>query len=389
VRSYVDFSHTITLGDFAEGWTFPAEYFWKTEGLLAIVWLLALGAALSGGLRRRRNYFWFWSILLLATYGGLGFACVVLHKFVLYGRTARCLTPLFALICGGCAAEAICLLRFGTAARAVLAAIVIAIACPHFYAALTQWYPERFKTQARQIMSAQRQDPRLRLVNAWFYRSPEWVASVPLVTTTWERPHPMQYEPFLYENQTPAERRAYRAKDMTMRVGQIAVTATQPNAMEYAGYSGPVRLRVRLPTNHDPRPLITTGAIGVADGLYLKRTEPGRFQVGFDHWGRNHLISSVIALDEKVEHTIDASLGSLLPPDDEYYRTHPAVAPLRGQLWVAVDGKIVFDQPAEFFPAKAGQVDFGLNLVEMAAIPVFGEGFKDPQPLPLSALAPR
>ena len=98
VSEYKGFSKTITMGDYADGWTYPLEYLWHCEGLV-LVFHLACAALLTAWVLRRlekgrgRTYL----VGLLLTYFILGASSAVLHAFVVYGRTARVLVPFLCL----------------------------------------------------------------------------------------------------------------------------------------------------------------------------------------------------------------------------------------------------------------------------------------------------
>ena len=97
----MQFGDTVVQGAFSEGWSLPFEYFWSSEGLLAVVWLIGLLAALIAWVRsparfaeRRAAY---WLLSAVGIYALLVIGSVVLQKFVVYGRTARELVPFVVL----------------------------------------------------------------------------------------------------------------------------------------------------------------------------------------------------------------------------------------------------------------------------------------------------
>ncbi len=96
----MQFGDTVVQGAFSEGWSLPFEYFWSSEHLLALIWLIGLAAALIAFVRKpqpdqRRALYWL--LTIAGIYLLLVLGSVVLQKFVVYGRTARQMVPFIAL----------------------------------------------------------------------------------------------------------------------------------------------------------------------------------------------------------------------------------------------------------------------------------------------------
>ena len=100
---FVGFAGSIVAGSYAEGIVFPFLYFEAAEGALAFVWALGIILAFVI-LYRRRSATDFrlrlWLIGLVTLYLLMALLSTGLQVFVLYGRTARELAPLIALVCG-------------------------------------------------------------------------------------------------------------------------------------------------------------------------------------------------------------------------------------------------------------------------------------------------
>jgi hypothetical protein len=57
-------------------------------------------------------------------------------------------------------------------------------------------------------------------------------------------------------------------------------------------------------------------------------------------------------------------MGSLLPPEhDALFVQHPAMRALKRRLYVAVDGTVALDRPADFHPADPDTIAVGFNLI--------------------------
>ena len=132
-----------------------------------------------------------------------------------------------------------------------------------------------------------------------------------------------------------------------------------------AGATGPLRLRLRLPSDRSGgrEPLFASGPTGAADVLFVVYEPDGRIRIGHDHWGWALLLSEPIALDPAAEHLIDISIGSLYPADDAAWRPSPVAAGSRvGRLYVAVNGEPVLDAERECYLAPLSSVVLGKNL---------------------------
>lgn len=99
------FAGTVNQGEFGEGFSVPIMYFMHAETGMALVWLLGVGLALwrirkvKCGEERRRLALWLFCALFL--YAIMVLQSNVLQRAVVYGRTARVMTPFVALICAG------------------------------------------------------------------------------------------------------------------------------------------------------------------------------------------------------------------------------------------------------------------------------------------------
>ncbi|MCU0511538.1 MAG: hypothetical protein MUE40_03115 [Anaerolineae bacterium] len=221
------FSETINHGSYAEGWSLVWEYLWHSEGLLLLVWLAGAGLALWHMVRTRRwNAALYWLASLVLLYGLMAVTSSVLLRFVMYGRLARQLTPLFILA----AAQGLRpLWPRGGWLRPALVGGVLLLAALNLYVPLAQVFPRDVLAQqaARYpayapyttLISEYRLDdiaarppnfeaaPYLlvNMLNSWY----PIVGTQPLPAgeVLYRAPHPVQYRPYQYEGY-PYDQRA-------------------------------------------------------------------------------------------------------------------------------------------------------------------------------------
>lgn len=235
------FSGTVNQGDFSEGWSLPWLYLWEAEHGLLLVWLASTVGALvwcaqTNGAPRR---VWLWLAAIAMLYGLLCVTSVGLHRFVVYGRLARQMTPFFCLVTAAVLWRVGSQRRFGRLAgmAALLLALQVGI---NFYEPLSQHFPREFENEVRSRYGEVRRDvtiPSLGepaskpaadgdqvLLNAQFlYPSGSEVRKPVEGETLMRASHPLQYRPYLYELYTPLERSIFTSNDISMRLVRMRV----------------------------------------------------------------------------------------------------------------------------------------------------------------------
>jgi hypothetical protein len=155
-----------------------------------------------------------------------------------------------------------------------------------------------------------------------------------------------------------------------------AVRRVALRAAEYAApapLEGPgdtLRLRVRFPAGPagTREPLVVTGAFGAADLLLVEYLPDGHLRFALDHWGSPLRASPPVPLRAGGTQEIEVTLGSLRTVPDA---TLAGVVP-SGRVRVVVNGKVVWEEASQLFPAEAGEIYVGRNPVGgTSAGPVF------------------
>jgi len=127
---------------------------------------------------------------------------------------------------------------------------------------------------------------------------------------------------------------------------------------------GMAELVVNFPIDKTGRqePLVTTGATGAGDFIYVVYSDPRHIRLGFDHWGTTAgTLSPPIEIDYHVPHEVWVSMAPLYPdlprsPDSELGR-------IRSQVRIALDGQPVVTLEAKPYPSTPGQVTFFENRI--------------------------
>lgn len=233
------FSDTVRQGLFAEGWSLPWEYLahaesWLGLGVAAVVLaaLIRFRAALPGHVRA-------WLLLAGAAYGLMVLVSTVLHRFVIYGRTARPLVPLICLL-GGWAFTRL-LVRPGH--RRLAVAAIVAGGILNFLPQFTLEFPHDLEGRilanvgkTKTVLSVNGclfrpltmavTRPDLALANAQMLYPVRDYAGYPRGEVLISLPHPLSSLPYQYEGHTPRERRILRENDIAMKLIRLADPAS-------------------------------------------------------------------------------------------------------------------------------------------------------------------
>ena len=228
---------------YAEGWSAPWTYLWYAEHGLLIFWLAALvwilWAARTG--RPMAAYGLTWIAMVGTLYVLLILSSVVLHRFVVYGRTARQLVPFLCLIGAFTAGRLWDMARTVAGKRILQMGMILLIlqAAWNFRVPLQQWFPCDVKrlvaaeygafSEATTIDCPKMEDEfaplgvagqptRYVLLNAQYLARIHGAKTPPTGVIVFRFAHPMQFAPYQYEEFTPSERDLLRATDISMRL---------------------------------------------------------------------------------------------------------------------------------------------------------------------------
>lgn len=371
VASFVGFSQTINQGDFGRGWRLLLEYFWAAEGLNAVLAGLAFVAVTLGVcLARRWTRGAAWLAGATAVVAGLVLLSDVWPKFVIYGRTARFVLPFV------CLATAYGIERWwslgGRAATSALVLVALGAgqAVANLWAPLQQVFPRQFYHEAarrQEQLRAQGEARQLAIIYSGALVNRATILSgLPDHEVILAAANPIQYEPYLFEGYSEAERRLLGTADVRMRLIAVNRARFDYPAELRRPYPGVVRLTVRLPEPPHvpgaPEPLLVTGETGRGDFLYLVYQGDASIRIGYDHWGAGGKVSDPVPVDLTRPIEITLSMGSLHGPSASEPTVPWRLDPKRW-LYVEVNGRVVWSHAAEFHPAAPGSISLLNNYI--------------------------
>jgi hypothetical protein len=129
---------------------------------------------------------------------------------------------------------------------------------------------------------------------------------------------------------------------------------------------GTISLRVRFPIRplSGVEPIVSAGVEEAGDFVYVIYSDSTHIKIGFDHWFKGGPLSPPIEIDYAKVHDLEISMGSLFPPQEDIIfvgMSPEAVADIKGQVWVRLDGRTVIQAPSEFWDSPPTQVTIGRN----------------------------
>ncbi len=129
-----------------------------------------------------------------------------------------------------------------------------------------------------------------------------------------------------------------------------------------------VDLEVRFPLNRFglSEPLITTGATGAGDLIYIVYVDAGHVQVGFDHWGIRGFVSPLVAVDYHSVHVLRIAFGALLPLSRDTWPSSLSRAEIKaisGRVRITIDGNAALDVASESYEVPSASILIGRNQI--------------------------
>ena len=212
----------ITQGSYEEGVVLPFVYFFESEGLISLLWLMGLVLAMKEVVNRRpnkRHRIMLWLAALFMLYGLMTLFSSGLHVIVLFGRTVRALAPFIVLICAFAFAPYV--KRYGNRLAALSVAGITLVALMNFIGVISQQHYMELTRQVRDEYGAVSlgttfsppsrshafanpvlEGARYELVNAGHYYPITEMTDLPDGEVLMKVAHPFNYKPWQYEGMT-------------------------------------------------------------------------------------------------------------------------------------------------------------------------------------------
>ena len=248
------FSHSVTQGLFAEGWSLPWAYLWAAEGWLGVGLAIILIAVsirdLFNGTLPRRIVLW--AGVAGAIYTLLVVTSVGLEKFVVYARSTRPLVPCLCLVAGYAVNR---LLTPHPRWRPAVVVAVIVAASANFAPNFVLIYPPDIKSTILKNFGSPKQTisftgsyyfdpvqkvtrPDLVLLNAQgLYPLKDYIED-PKGKVLFSAPHPLQFVPYQYDGYTPRERRLMKEHPPFIKLIKLDDPNSMPNNPPVSGFLG-------------------------------------------------------------------------------------------------------------------------------------------------------
>lgn len=372
------FSASITQGDFGQGYRLVWEYFWHAEGPVVLLWL---GAAVSAGRRAWMDFrgeyrlppVWILSVLgLVMVYAGLVLTSDVMHKFVVYGRSARQMAPFFCLA-GGLALADWLSIRRRKMMMALLVGVSLAVnAAWHLGPVVTQMFPKEFRQLGEVRLAAappaEAGRSYYRYVNVDHYLfEPEVLPYLPESILLFRR-HPYEFAPYLYEGSSAKQRARRRATDQRMRL----VLVRAPEALVVSGEPyGMITMKVRFAADRGgmSEPLLSLGPQDNGDLFFVRYLNNHDLVIGMESVGVTVLTSDPVRFEAGREYELGLFSGSMLPPESAVLSPNEEYRRLYYQNLISVrwEGRELLNELVEPHAMRAKEIYSGFNFVRASS----------------------
>ncbi|MSU69174.1 MAG: hypothetical protein EXS39_00040 [Opitutaceae bacterium] len=230
--AYRDFAGTIKQGDFSDGGYVLGQYLWQAEHGIMVVWMGAALVFVGEAVGRRektlgRPGLYFGGFMAIGT--ALILFSNVFEQFVVYGRLVRQTVPFLSLLGGWALARLVAMRWAGRWLRPVLVACLLVLTAANFARPLAQEFPGAFHVKCDNAITAyverlpdKAAQMRTRAKFRFLYKGFIWPVpehyDLPPHEVLLQSPHPLQYEPFLFEGFDRRQRQAIHETDISMRL---------------------------------------------------------------------------------------------------------------------------------------------------------------------------
>jgi hypothetical protein len=287
---------------------------------------------------------------------------------MVYGRLTRQLVP---FVCLGAGSGISAFLWARQHLRRPLALFLVALLCAlaawNFATPLRMVFPDDFLQLARRAIARQPQTgfAFYQILYAESLWGKTIAREIPPHTDLLRLPNPMQFRPYQYEGFPLAQRDQMNSTDISMRVIRIPLQLSRADS-NWDGFPGPVSMVARFSPRFwgESQPLVVSGESGRGDLLLVRFPDSKHVQFGLDHWGGPEILSQPIKIDFSKAHRLVLLAGSLVPPKgSHFYDSHPELSGLWDLLVASLDGQIVVNERADFFPSTPSTIYFGAAVI--------------------------
>lgn len=242
-RSATIYARSVVQGLYREGWSFPAEYFWASEGIFG---LLVVALPLAAGVRSKETI----PPRVRALSAGIAgvyllwvVVSVVAHVFVINARMTKPLVPLIALVGGWGLSWCWQANRgVGVAAAAAIVAASLINLLPNYVLVFPREFeaaaigrvghPKRAASVSGTFFASSPVTvtaPDYLLLNAHYLFPVRGALSIPEGEIVFSAEHPLAHRPYQFDGFTPRQRELLRTADIRMKLIRLAKPSEVPD----------------------------------------------------------------------------------------------------------------------------------------------------------------
>ena len=245
INGWNRYFRSVIHGDFSEGPWLVWQYFWGVEGFMLLIWLTGIALAInhvkSANSSSVKHALWLSLGIAATLYLLLSITSAVMELWVVYGRTARMMTPFLCLAAGIGLSEFF--KRLSLKWRRTGLVMIVLCAAYSLYVPYAINYPREVRDRFKNLSSLDyaitigppgyppyKGNASYVLLNAEFVFPYRVALPIPDGEVIYATPHPFHFPHYALDALNPQERKLVYSNDYTIRL--IRLTNTRSTAAE-------------------------------------------------------------------------------------------------------------------------------------------------------------
>ena len=240
-NNWIRYTQSVILGDFSEGPWLVWQYFWGVEGFMLLIWLTGIALAINHVKRANsfpvKHALWLSLGIAATLYLILSITSAIMELWVVYGRTARMMTPFLCLAAGIGLSEFF--KRLSLKWRRTGLVMIVLCAANSLYVPYAINYPNEVRERFKNLSSLDyaitigppgyppyEGNASYLLLNADFVFPYRVALPVPDGEVIYATPHPFHFPHYALDALNPQERKLAYSNDYTIRLIRLANTTS-------------------------------------------------------------------------------------------------------------------------------------------------------------------